>query len=190
MKLNLKKTALVTGLISSVAVVGLANAGNYTQSRIDYARVIHVKPITKTVETSTPIEKCWDEQVAHRKPRHHNNGYIHKNEAFGALIGAVVANQAAKRSSNRKAVTAAGAVIGTMIGNDVKKKNQRNHYDDQYTSYRTVKQCHVEHQVSYTEQVVAYKVRYKYRGKEYTTRMNNHPGDRIKVSVSVTPVEY
>jgi len=33
-------------------------------------------------------------------------------------------------------------------------------------------------------------VKYKYRGQVYKTRTKYHPGDRLKVRVSVTPYEY
>ena len=190
MRLNIKKTALVTALGATLATASIAQADDYfDEGRIDYARVIHVTPITKTVEVSNPVERCWDKQVAYNTPRYNSHsGYVHRNEAYGAIIGAVVGNQVAKKSSNRKAATVAGAVIGTMIGNDMKKKKQG--YYNNHVSYKTVKHCEVQQNVSYEETVVAYKVRYKYRGKEYTTRMNHHPGDRIKVRVSVTPVDY
>lgn len=188
MSKKIKNTALIMALGTSLSAVGLANANDYyDQDRIDYARVIHVSPITKTVEIANPVERCWDKRVAYQTPRQ-SSGYVHRNEVFGALIGATVANQVAKKSSNRKAATVAGAVIGTMIGNDIKKK-KHGYYNNQ-VSYKTVKHCETQQNVSYEETVVAYKVRYKYRGKEYTTRMNHHPGDRIKVRVSVTPVDY
>jgi len=184
MKLATKKLALVTALTSSLLASGVADAKYYTQDRVDYARVISVQPVTKMIETSSPVQHCWDEQVAYHQPRQ-SSGYLHKKEVLGAVIGAAMANQAAKRSSNRKAVTVAGALLGGALGNNEVKKN---HYANSYPSYRTVKQCETTQNVSYTETVVAYKVRYKYRGQEYTTRTQHHPGDRIKVKVSVTPV--
>jgi len=167
--------------------------GKHNQQSIDYARVTHVSPITKTIETSTPVENCWNEEVAYQQPRHSkrnsNSGYIHKNEALGAVLGAAIANHASRKSKNRNTVTAVGAVIGTMIGSDIKRKSERAHsYEPTYTEYRTVKRCNTEQKVTYTEKVVAYRVSYKYRGQTYSARMNNHPGDRIKVRVSVNPV--
>ena len=40
---------------------------------------------------------------------------------------------------------------------------------------------------SYTDVVQSYDVRYRYNGREYTTRMATDPGDRIRVDVNVAP---
>ena len=201
-----KKTRLSLILGASLGITGIAfgdddHYGKYQQSynydgvnneREDFARVINVDPITETVELSTPVEKCWNKQVRNEHYPHHTK-HNHKHEIFGAIIGAAVGNQIGKRSSGRNGrdiATAAGAVIGGVIGNDIAKHKRQHQYQKRHVTYSTVKHCETEQRVSYQEQVVAYKVRYKYRGQVYTTRMNQHPGNRIKVRVSVTPVVY
>jgi uncharacterized protein YcfJ len=50
---------------------------------------------------------------------------------------------------------------------------------------RDVQRCRsVEH---YTDVVQGYDVRYRYQGREYVTRLNSDPGDRIRVDVNVVP---
>lgn len=204
--LQLNKTILTLALgVSIMATTATTNAsynnssygdeqGHYEYSsndKIDYAKVVHVDPITKNIKVSTPVERCWNKQVRNEYPRHKKHS--HKNEIFGALIGAAVGNQVGKRSSGRNGrdiATAVGAVVGGVIGNDIGKHKRQHRHQNNHSSYRTVKSCEVEQQVSYEEQVVAYNVRYKYRGQLYTTRMNQHPGNRIQVRVSVTPVDY
>ncbi len=190
-----KKTALTLAIGSLVAFSATANAGknkhkhynNY--ENIDYARVIDVYPVTKQIKVSVPIEKCYDKKVWHEN-HHRRSHHSHKNEIVGALIGAAVGNRVGKRVKGRNGrdiATAAGAVIGGVIGNG----HSRRHYNHQPSGYyKIVQHCDTYQDVRYEEKVVGYKVKYKYRGQVYKTRTKYHPGDRLKVRVSVTPYEY
>jgi uncharacterized protein YcfJ len=199
---QINKTLLTLAITGSMLASGTLIAGERNHhksykngggnSRVDYANVLKVRPITKTIEVSNPVERCWDKQVRNESyPRRAKHS--HKNEIFGALIGAAVGNQVGKRSSGRNGrdiATAAGAVIGGVIGGDISKHKRQHRNQNSHVTYSTVKHCETEQRVSYEEKIVAYKVRYKYRGQVYNTRMNQHPGDRIKVRVSVTPIDY
>ena len=126
-------------------------------------------------------------------------------EIFGAIIGAVVGNQLGKRGGGkaRDIATVAGAVLGGSVGHDVKKGNQRKrgYYENdsrgyensrsgryETTRYETVQQCEVKDSYSTREEIVGYDVSYKYKGNVFHTQMNQHPGDKIKVKVTVDPV--
>lgn len=74
-----------------------------------------------------------------------------------------------------------------MIGHDQSRHYKRNHSSGYY---KVVKHCDTHNEISYEQKIVAYKVTYQYRGKIYKTRTKIHPGDRLKVQVSVTPVDY
>ena len=198
--ITFKQTALTIAIGSLVAFSSIADAGKRNSSQyksghshydnVDFARVINVRPITKRVKVSNPVERCYDKKVWHEAPRQRSR-HSHKNEIVGALIGAAVGNRVGKRiggRNGRDVATAAGAVIGGVIGNDHSRRSR--HYNHSSGYYDVVQHCETHHDVSYEEKVVAYKVKYKYRGKIYKTRTKYHPGDRLKVRVSVTPYEY
>jgi uncharacterized protein YcfJ len=206
MNTNLKlisKSLIIAGVVSAVSLPAAANKyRNYTEqtnSSYDYAKVVEVNPVVESYQVNNPIEKCWDERQAVR-----NSGYSqrrHKSrtpEIFGAIIGAAVGNQLGKRGGGkaRDVATVAGAVLGGSVARDIKKENQRrrDYYDDEHngryenTRYETVQRCEVQDSYTTREEVVGYDVAYKYRGNVFHTQMGEHPGERIKVKVTVDPV--
>jgi uncharacterized protein YcfJ len=49
------------------------------------------------------------------------------------------------------------------------------------------RRCEVTQQTSYEEELVGYDVTYRYQGRIFTTRTQEHPGKRIPVLVDVRP---
>ncbi|MEO7432528.1 MAG: hypothetical protein ABIR62_10940, partial [Dokdonella sp.] len=82
----------------------------------------------------------------------------------------------------RRAATVAGAVVGGAVGNNVARGEDR-YYSD------TERHCRTVQGVSEERRVVAYDVQYRYRGDVYMSRVNYDPGDRMRVRVSIEPVE-
>jgi uncharacterized protein YcfJ len=199
-------SALVIGAISLPVAAGKnRNISNYDNATFDYARVVSVDPLVETYQVNQPIEQCWDEQVStqQRYPRNrYPNSKSRTPEVLGAIIGGVIGNQVGKRGGGkaRDVATVAGAILGGSIGHDVKNNNRRSHrrnqssnydrYDDRYQNarYETVQRCEVKDSYVTKEQIVGYDVAYKYRGNVFHTQMNQHPGDKIKVKVTVNPV--
>ena len=202
-KLNKITTSLlVAGLIGVTSMPAAAEKyKNYSDnSSYDYARVVDVTPIVETYRVNNPVEKCWNERVSVRDNHYPNRRYKNKTrtpEIVGALIGAAVGNQLGKKGGGkaRDVATVAGAVLGGSIGRDVKHQNQARrdyhhsrHHNRHQTRYETVERCEVHDAYTTKEEVVAYDVAYKYRGNVFHTQMNQHPGDKIKVKVTVDPV--
>jgi uncharacterized protein YcfJ len=50
-----------------------------------------------------------------------------------------------------------------------------------------VERCETWYETEERRTVKAYRVTYRYAGRTYKTRTRHHPGDRIRVHVSVTP---
>jgi len=147
----------------------------------DTAKVIKVRPIYETVSIAVPEQNCWNEKVRHRHNRH-NDSYT--APLFGALVGGVVGNQFGKHNG-KKILTVAGSLLGASIANDVSKGNRR-HND----RYRTERRCETTNRYESREEIVGYKVKYRYNGKTYRTRTDSHPGKRLRVSINITPRRY
>ncbi len=180
----MKKFASVYGVVAvSALLAGAAYAGpkhKHHHGHEDHARVIKVKPITEIVEVSVPQRECWTEHVTRYRGTHTS----YTPEILGGILGAAVGNQFGS-GSGRKVATAAGALLGGSIGHDYK---HRRYGGGGYAYTEPVERCEVRHAYHSEERIVGYKVKYRYHGRVYHTRMDRHPGDRIPVRVNVTPV--
>ena len=203
-KKNTRKTfttsliaAVVIGAVSLPAAAGKHRGhSNYSNANFDYARVVSVNPVFETYQVNHPVEHCWNEQMQVHDRAYSNNSR-HRNKSatpviLGAIIGGIVGNRVGKSGGGRSrdVATVAGAVLGGSVASDVKRNNRRNHYDNGYqtTRYETVQRCELQDSYVTKQKVVGYDVAYKYRGNVFHTKTNKHPGDKIKVKVSVNPV--
>ncbi|SMF20794.1 Uncharacterized conserved protein YcfJ, contains glycine zipper 2TM domain [Alteromonadaceae bacterium Bs31] len=173
---------------------------NYQQQdrrQIDYAKVLSAEPIFQTIERQVPVENCWTEQLRQETPVYHN-AQVKKHRSatgtiLGAMIGGGIGNAVGAGDENKKVGTVVGALLGASIGNDVSRKHRyqrEQQVSHTEVSYRNVQRCEVQQRTE-TEQVPAgYDVTYRYHGQTYHTQMDKHPGKRLKVAVSIEPLEH
>ncbi|WOX06285.1 glycine zipper 2TM domain-containing protein [Microbulbifer pacificus] len=173
-------------LLGVSAQVAAGDSGYYPNDGYDYAPVTSVTPIYNDIQVVEPRTQCWDQTVAYQQPS--PAGTI-----IGGLIGAAVGRDAARgyrhgwgrhghyHSGNKGAGMVAGAAVGAMIGNAVSRGSAP-------VQYGTEQRCQVVDQVSTRRELVGYDVNYQYNGQIFLIRTNQHPGDRIRVRVDVTPV--
>lgn len=180
--------ALVAAFIGFSAAASAGPNGYYPypgpDDGYDYAPVTEVIPVHRDIQVRTPRTQCWNEQVAYRQPSSPAGALI------GGLIGAAIGNKAGRHGhhgrryyhhhSNRGAATLAGAAVGAVIGSSVSRANAP-------VQYGTQQRCQVVDEFTTQREIVGYDVRYHYNGREYLTRTDRHPGDRIRVRVDVSP---
>jgi uncharacterized protein YcfJ len=169
-----------------LAVGGMAVAQRYSASPSSdiesdadtaiYADVRRVSPVIEQV--NTPRKDCEQVTVSRRQPERDGNvgGTI-----LGAVVGGAVGNQVGG-GNGRKAATVVGAVAGGMVGHEMDKQ----HKGGRVTT-ATETRCRDVNEVS--DRVVGYNVTYTLKGREYTTRMDHDPGERIQVESTVQPVQ-
>lgn len=100
---------------------------------------------------------------------------------LGGIVGAALGSKVGGGSA-RYATAAVGSMVGGMAGREIYESSQRQRREASVTvcdpvdngAYRTVE-----------DEVTGYDVTYRYGGREYTTRTDHHPGDRIRVRVDV-----
>ncbi|MCW8906457.1 MAG: glycine zipper 2TM domain-containing protein [Sedimenticola sp.] len=168
----MKKSTLILAL-GLISVTSTALADN---SFSDQARVISSEPLYETVRVNQPVEQCWNERVRHRG-RPGSSSYT--PTIAGAIVGGVVGNQFGK-GSGKDAMTVAGALLGASVGNDLGKRPERGYV----TSER---RCELVDNFSEHEELVGYRVKYRYNGKLFHTRTRHDPGRYLNVRVSVAP---
>lgn len=145
----------------------------------DYARVVDVRPIYREVRVQEPRRECREERVVRRE---REGGNRTGSAILGGIVGGVIGNEVGS-GGGRDTATVIGAIAGTAAGSEIAKRRAQT---VERTSYET--RCETVQDVRYEERVEGYNVTYRYQGREYTTRMNQHPGDRIRVHVGVDPV--
>ncbi len=150
-----------------------------SSSMITEARVTGSEPVYQTVQVNTPTQECWQEPV-----RVESDDYSTTPAILGAIIGGSVGNEFGS-GKGRDVATLAGAVLGGSIGHDIEKKNQR--ASDGRTVYE--QRCRTVSNISTERSFQGYDVTYEYDGQLFKARTRNHPGQSIRVRVSVLPVE-
>jgi uncharacterized protein YcfJ len=162
---------LVIGLIvGAVAVTAIgAVAGFRAMDRENYAEVVNVEPVTKTV--SVPREECRDEVVTKTRPTKDPNQIA--GTITGAVVGGVLGHQVGD-GRGKDLATVGGAVAGGYAGNKIQEKVQ-----ERNTVQETQRVCDT---VQDKRQVQSgYNVTYRLDGKESKVRMDHDPGKRIPV---------
>lgn len=151
------------------------------ESRFDYAEVIESTPIYRTVEVSVPREECWTEEVVtHRRPHSQSS----TPAILGTIIGGALGNAVGHDKSNKRVGAVVGAVLGHSIGRDIVAANSRG----RVTEVETVRQCETVYDHHDEERLLGYQVRYRYHDKDYSVRMDDDPGEFVRVRVDVQPV--
>lgn len=163
-------------LIAAAMAVGLAHAGG---SNYHYAEVVDVRAEYRDVRKPVDREVCWDETSYERT---HSGKRSHTPTVVGAIIGGVIGNQFGG-GSGKRAATVAGAALGGSIGRDAARQSAG---PDEYRKV-TRETCQVQRSHTTESVISGYRVTYQYDGRLYRTHMNEHPGDRIRVRVDVSP---
>ncbi len=147
------------------------NDGN---AHYGWADVLRADPVQGVVRVSVPRQECYDQQVVQ-----HEGGNNTAGTVLGAVVGGVLGSTVGK-GDGRKAATVAGAVAGGAVGN---RASSGRDYQTTQTHCREV------NTVSEQRRIVGYDVEYRYRGEVYMSRLDYDPGERLRVRVSVTPVD-
>lgn len=162
------RTLMFAALIAGLSGPVLA-AGHH-----EYARVVDVEPIREVHRVPVDRQVCRDEVVQYREPQSHTPTVI------GAILGGVFGSQFGS-GSGRQAATAAGVLLGGSIGHDAARSRAG-------SSTVVSERCRVER--GWQERTVTgnYRVTYEYGGRLHRTTLPYHPGDSIRVRVSVDPL--
>ena len=158
-----------------------AYKAHYAGERYEYAKVLRVEPVYASVRVPYDRQVCYNERVYHREPPRGNTAPV----LLGAVVGGLVGNKI-DGGHHRAAGTAIGALVGGAVANDVTRHRRRPGYSYPVDQQR----CEVRTEYRYEEDLTGYDVTYRYKGEVYHTQTQSHPGERLRVQVSVVPVEY
>lgn len=163
-----------------------------------YADVISVHPLYGMRRVSEPVRRC---ETVSRRPDHsasryggrHPDDYArHRHDGgaaaglIGGLVGGLVGHQFGD-GNGRKALTVAGAVLGASIAGD----RARGGHDDERGYARqnmVVRRCTEVMHTRQERRVHGYDVRYRYQGRTFNKRVDEHPGELVRIHVDVEPL--
>ena len=150
----------------------------------DFAQVTDVEPVYKTVEHRIPRESCWTETVrVENRPRQYRSG---TPTLVGGIIGGAIGHELGNGKSNRKIGAVVGSILGASVARDIQYQRRSSNRSD--IRYEDVERCEVSHTFETEEILQGYNVSYRYHGDEYQTFMHDHPGNKIRVAISVRPL--
>lgn len=168
----------MTGLIIGISALVFSGAAVSDHGFIGKARVIDAEPLYETVEVAQPVTECWTERVT-RNNRGHGN-YL--APIAGGVIGGFVGNELG-RGRGKTALTVAGTLLGASLGHNYNDTHRR-----QRPVVEHVRRCETVDRYEQEQQLVGYRVKYRYEGQTYYTQTAEHPGKFIRVRVKVSPV--
>ena len=164
--------SLMIGIVAGgIAATALGAVASYKliEDRQNYAEVLAVEPVTKTVRT--PRQVCHDEAVTRQAPVKDPKRVT--GAVVGAVVGGVLGNQIGD-GSGQTAATVAGAAAGGYAGSKIQKRTQQaNTYQATETRCSTVYDT--------TERADGFQVTYRLGDYTGHVHMDRHPGDRIPV---------
>ncbi|MGH8853087.1 MAG: glycine zipper 2TM domain-containing protein [Telluria sp.] len=167
--MNIQAKLIIAAM--GVAALPLAQANDFE----DFGRVTRVQPRLEQIRM--PRQECRTEyvQVPVQQERGAGGGIV------GGIVGGLLGNQVGS-GSGRVAATAAGAIAGAMVGDRAENSNRPQGVQEQ-----AVRQC--RNVDAYETRTNGYDVTYEYRGQTYTALMGRDPGNRVRLRVSVQPVD-
>lgn len=146
---------------------------------MEMAEVTRVAPLYQQVEVARPVKRCWTERVAHTHTPRPNVGAT----LAGGMIGGGIGSKLGRGRGNAPLVVA-GALAGAAIG----RRLSRPAYAAPVTTWQDVQRCTTVNRLEQRQQVVGYRVDYRYEGQIFTAQTRHHPGRYIRVRVDVDPV--
>jgi uncharacterized protein YcfJ len=156
-----------------VAVLPLAQAADFE----DFGRVVRVQPRVEQIRT--PRQECRTEYVQVPVQQERSGG----GSVVGGIAGALLGSQIGS-GNGKVAAAAAGAIAGAMVGDRV-ENNGRNVQGG--VQEQAVRQCRMVEAIE--SRTSGYDVTYEYRGQTYTSLMSRDPGNRVRLRVSVEPLD-
>ncbi len=171
---------LLTGLMASQSAMADRLHRVDAESFTDTAKVISVTPIYRRTSSSTPRRECWDEEVFYSVDDDHDNTAL--NMIVGGAIGGALGHNIGRHSDSAKI---AGAVIGSAIGYDRAQRHRGRHKLRRGVEER----CQTVYEQVSHERLDGYRVTYRYRGKTFTTITDEDPGKRLRLRITLTPLD-
>lgn len=170
------RTLNTTLIAALLAVSGAAQAGHGRDDADGFttrAKVLASTPVYDTI--NEPSRECWTETVG-QETRSYREGSNTGGAILGAIAGGLIGSTVGK-GDGKVAAAAVGAATGAVVGDRWKDGGTR------YESVpQQVERCRSHD--NFRQVVSGYDVRYRFQGREYSTRLPYDPGPWLTLNVS------
>ena len=193
---SLNLNVLTTPVITAVALLcaSLANAGGHAGEYFyTTARVVDVTPMyeyhrTYPSHSSHQPHYGNDQRCKIKHVEVHNT---HRDSgAVGAIIGGAIGAHIGSSIGDSREATAVGAIAGSVLGGAVGQQQSSSvHYRVGQDCYQRPTHHSQGYEKPYREyrELIGYKVRYRYNGREFSMTTHEHPGRTVRIRVEVQP---
>lgn len=166
--------SLNTTLVAALLLAsGAAHAGHGGDGFTTRAKVLSSVPVYETI--SEPRRECWTETVGY-ETRSYRDGGNTGGAILGAIAGGLIGSTVGK-GDGKVAAAAVGAATGAVVGDRWNTGGAR------YESIpQQVERCSTHNE--YRQVVTGYDVRYRFEGREYSTRLPYDPGKWLTLDVN------
>ena len=173
-----------------LALVSTASAGRY-DNNYEYAQVVDVQSIYENYQIPETRRVCDNGNYNgnNNRTRYSQSQSNGGGAILGGIIGGIIGNRFGK-GHGRRAATAAGVLVGSSIGSKARPKGYYSNNRSNNRNSRNNRQCYSQREYRTEQRLNGYNVSYDYNGRIYQTRMQNHPGDRVRVQVNVQVADY
>ena len=183
-------------IVTSLALAGFLFSGSLLarENFTDFGRVLHAQPVYDyTYSRPHRHEDCRSDYRPHRSGHRHSEKHDIAPVA-GAIVGGIIGNKLG-RGDARVLTTVAGSLAGAAIASnhsqdhyrhgrkDPKHNNRDHHRHDRHDRHCRSK-GHRKHRV-----LTGFDVTYRYKGEIFHTFTRRHPGKRIRLDVSIRPLD-
>jgi uncharacterized protein YcfJ len=176
------RTFNITLIAALLATSGAAQAGRDRGNADGFtarAQVLASTPVYDTV--NEPRRECWTETVGHETRSYRDASNNPGGAILGAIAGGLIGSTVGK-GNGKVAAAAVGAATGAVVGDRWNDGSTR--YE---SSPRQVERCRT--QDDFRQVVSGYDVRYRFQGREYSTRLPYDPGRWLTLNVSFSVAE-
>jgi hypothetical protein len=193
----MKSLSKITLLITFTLFTSRSFAGPEDNGFYVWADVVDVNPVVSTDYEEVPLTHCRVEKRYRGKNRHHKNSRWndagrypdsrHRESAMPALLGGLIGGAIGSRfgkGDGKRAMTVLGAFAGAGIASSA----GRNHRVERVRGNRH-RVCETSYELEPIEVIEGYEVTYEYLGREFSKRTDDHPGDRVKIYITVDAVD-
>ena len=176
MKTRIFNTTLIAALLAATgsAQASDSNGDGFTAR----AQVLSSTPVFDTV--NDPRRECWTETSGY-ETRSYRDGSNTGSTVLGAIAGGLLGSTVGK-GNGKVAAAAVGAATGAVVGS--RWNDGSNRYE---SSPRQVERCRTAD--NYRQVVSGYDVRYRFQGREFSTRLPHNPGKWLTLNVSFSVAE-
>ena len=166
-------------LAALLAVSGAAQAGHGRDDGFTTrVKVLASTPVYDTI--NEPRRECWTETVGY-DTRSIRDGSNTGGAVLGAIAGGLLGATVGK-GNGKVAAAAVGAASGAVVGDRWNDSGRR------YESHpRQVERCRTYD--DYRQVISGYDVRYRFQGREYSTRLPYDPGKWLTLNGNFSVTE-